>query len=266
MAELEKLSQSEGEDNMDKRTLLLSHPVRVMITCAAPPAGSGNVRFDAQSYWGLNEIQRIRVDPLTAPECLFYALILGLRFTNWSRIRDLRKKNLPVPDDLMDNNRFRRFKDNVNRQKIEVDDMVTGARIIRRYHSYGIQHLDAIQQYWDEKYERLYRIVAFEYAPEIKTRPIWKGDGPRPYNVYIFLQNNHWDAIKKVHKFFTGIGENYCVDCEVSYDRDAFHRIGCKARCYYCSLVRCGPCPRELNFMMECPDCHRHFYSQRYYK
>jgi hypothetical protein len=31
-------------------------------------------------------------------------------------------------------------------------------------------------------------------------------------------------------------------------------------------LVRCGPCPRELNFMMECPDCHRHFYSQRYYK
>jgi hypothetical protein len=204
------------------------------------------------------------VDPLTAPECLFYALILGLRFTDWSRIRDLTKQKKPVPADLMDRMKFQRFKNNINRQKLEVDEMVTGAGIIRQNLSYGIQHLDVIQQYWDNKYERLYRIVAFEYAPELKPRPIWKADGPRPYNVFIFLQNDHWDAIKKMHKFFTGIGEKYCIDCEVSFDRDALHRLGCKARCYYCSLVRCGPCPREPDFMMECPDCHRHFFSQRY--
>jgi hypothetical protein len=262
IAELERLSQSEGEDNMDKRTLLLSYPVKMIITCVAPPSGAG--KFDAHAQWGLNELQRISVNPLIGPECLFYALVLGRLFQDWFRIRDLREKNLPVPAELMDKSKFQRFRNNLNRQKCAVDELIEGAGIISGSQSYGIEQLEAIQNYWDTKYQRLYRIVAFQYAPELKIRPIWKGEGVRRYNVIIFLQDKHWDVIKKLHTFFTGIGRKYCIDCEISYDRDALHRVGCKARCYYCSSVGFGhPCIPEEGVMIECEDCHRHFFNQR---
>uniref|UniRef100_A0A183CD83 Helitron_like_N domain-containing protein n=1 Tax=Globodera pallida TaxID=36090 RepID=A0A183CD83_GLOPA len=58
MEEINKLGQSGGESGDDKRTILLSRPVQMNVTCVALPAGEGprNVhKFD----YGFKEHQRI---------------------------------------------------------------------------------------------------------------------------------------------------------------------------------------------------------------
>ena len=75
MNELERLAQSEGENNMDKRTLLLSHPIKLLVTCIAPPTGEGPRQFCRQ-FFGYDEKQRMLVLNKNDNWCLFYALCL----------------------------------------------------------------------------------------------------------------------------------------------------------------------------------------------
>jgi hypothetical protein len=144
-----------------------------------------------------------------------------------------------------------------------VVELIREANIPFRQKAYGIEHLAAIQQLWDKKFDNKFRIFAFEHAPEINVRPIWSDGRSRPYNIYIFLRDNHWDAIKKVNRFFPGIGRQWCTECESSYSHDVYHKVDCKARCYYCCRVGYGhPCPDQGDFFVECPQCNREFFNE----
>lgn len=271
MAELEKLGQSDSLEGVDKRTLLLSHPIKIVITCVNPPSGSGYVsrlqKFKAIRTFGVDDRHRIQTPSVNNPFCMFYALLLSLRFLDQkilTKFKD-KKEELPIPEnELMSKYSFRRFRKNERRMLQEVKHLMNEAKVPPNERKYGISQLEAVQEYFDRRWPDLYRIVAFEDAPEIQLRPIWKGKETRHFLVPIFLQNDHWDGIKKIHKFFQ-LSRKYCIDCEGSYDADVNHRYECSARCYYCSSIGIGyPCPKEESIIIDCSNCNRTFFNKRY--
>jgi hypothetical protein len=271
--ELERLGQSDGEEGMDKRSLLISYPMELIITCVTPPTGAGKTgekiafsatKFDANEHFGYNDQQRINVKwPTNDSFCFFYALILARRHREDEVLKDLAKKGQSKSANLMNSNQFERFKDNKQRVLNEVLVMMKEANIPKDQKAYGIDHLEIVQAYFDAKFDNKFRIFAFEHAPEINVRPIWSDGRIRPYNIYIFLKDNHWEAIKKVNRFFPCMGRQWCTECESSYSHDVYHKVDCKARCYYCCRVGYGhPCPDQGDFFVECPQCNREFFNE----
>ena len=106
--------------------------------------------------------------------------------------------------------------------------------------------------------------MAFEHAPELELCPIWKGPPGRLFDVAVFLENKHWDAIRHINTFFQ-LGKNakYCIDCESSFYHDQKHKISCVSRCYHCGKVGLGMCPKEDDVYIECDDCLRPFFNKK---
>jgi hypothetical protein len=161
--ELERLGQSDGEEGMDKRSLLISYPMELIITCVTPPTGAGKTgeqiafsatKFDANEHFGYNDQQRINVKWSTNDSfCLFYALILARRHREDTVLNDMAKKCQPKPANFMNQNTFKSFKDNKQRVLNEVLVMMKEANIPKDQKAYGIDHLEAVQKYWDEKFD-----------------------------------------------------------------------------------------------------------------
>uniref|UniRef100_A0A914HPW7 OTU domain-containing protein n=1 Tax=Globodera rostochiensis TaxID=31243 RepID=A0A914HPW7_GLORO len=72
MEEINKLGQSGGENGDDMRTILLSRPVQMNVTCVALPAGEGQRNVHKFDY-GFKEHQRIQINN-NDKFCLFYAM------------------------------------------------------------------------------------------------------------------------------------------------------------------------------------------------
>uniref|UniRef100_A0A183CML4 DNA-directed DNA polymerase n=1 Tax=Globodera pallida TaxID=36090 RepID=A0A183CML4_GLOPA len=246
MEEINKLGQSGGESGDDKRTILLSRPVQMNVTCVALPAGEGprNVhKFD----YGFKEHQRIQVNN-NDKFCLFYALAASKNYLELHR-----------PS-------FHRFMDNNSRQREAALGLLHKSGVNDMENGYGVEHLSTVQKYWDQTFPGKYRIAAFEKSadPRRSIRVIWKGPMGREAVVPIFLENNHWDGLKNYVCFFNR-GRNFCIDCECFYDKDVKHTYECKARCYYCNRVGGMPCTKERGVKIECPKCRRYFYNQQCY-
>uniref|UniRef100_A0A183CI53 DNA-directed DNA polymerase n=1 Tax=Globodera pallida TaxID=36090 RepID=A0A183CI53_GLOPA len=225
MEEINKLGQSGGENGDDKRTILLSRPVQMNVTCVALPAGEGprNVhKFD----YGFKEHQRIKVNN-NDKFCLFYALVASKNYLELHR---------PT---------FHRFMNNMTRQREAALELLHKSGVSDMENAYGVEHLSAVQKYLDQSFPGKYRIAAFEKSvdPRRSIRVLWKGPMGREAVLPIFLENNHWDGLK-------------------NYD-GVYHTYECKARCYYCNRVGGMPCTKERGVKIECPKCRRYFYNQQ---
>uniref|UniRef100_A0A914HZ65 DNA-directed DNA polymerase n=1 Tax=Globodera rostochiensis TaxID=31243 RepID=A0A914HZ65_GLORO len=246
MEEINKLGQSGGENGDDMRTVLLSRPMQMNVTCVALPAGEGprNVhKFD----YGFKEHQRIQVNN-NDKFCLFYALTASKKYLEVDRFA------------------FNRFIKNIVRQREAAFEILHKSGVNNMENSYGVEHLSAIQKYWDQTFPGKYRIAAFEKCvdPRKSIRVLWKGPMGREAVVPIFLEDNHWDGLKNYVCFFNK-GKKFCIDCECFYDQDVRHTYECKARCYYCNRVGGMPCTKERGVKIECPKCRRFFYNQLCY-
>uniref|UniRef100_A0A183CD84 DNA-directed DNA polymerase n=1 Tax=Globodera pallida TaxID=36090 RepID=A0A183CD84_GLOPA len=156
--------------------------------------------------------------------------------------------------------------DNNIRQREAALELLHKSGINDMENSYGVEHLSAIQKYWDQSFPGKYRIAAFEKSadPRRSIRVLWKGPMGRQAVVPIFLENNHWDGLKNYVCFFNR-GRNFCIDCECFYDKAVYHTYECKVRCYYCNRVGGMPCIKERGVKIECPKCLRYFYNQQCY-
>jgi hypothetical protein len=124
--------------------------------------------------------------------------------------------------------------------------------------TYGVEHIPKVQKFYDEKYPGMYRIIVMDNNPEIK--PLWVAPlNEAKYQVVIYHESEHYDALKSVAKYFGGPRTKYCVDCAIFYDRDINHRYRCKARCIGCSKVRNGKCPDQEGVSMYCFKCSKNF-------
>ncbi|KAL3069044.1 hypothetical protein niasHS_016926 [Heterodera schachtii] len=300
MAELDKLGQSDGDEEagseehggapMDKRSLLLSEPVQITVTCLTPPTGAGRPRFYPYQHWGYNDAHRIRIRNWDDSYCLFHALIASrayhdpVLFKEWMSAGQQQQQHtmarLTLMQDFCETNEtFRRLLVNRELMCSAVRRLMLELGIPEAQAAYGMDHLQAVQEYWvllinryglkrplqfkDQRFPTLYRIVLFEDHPEELPKPIWKGPSGRRFDVVLFLANGHYDGIGKISCFFK-LGKHYCVDCECSYGRALKHTLECVRRCPQFGPEH--PCVKEAGVKILCPVCNRFFFSQRCYE
>ncbi|KAL3120011.1 hypothetical protein niasHT_002212 [Heterodera trifolii] len=123
--------------------------------------------------------------------------------------------------------------------------------------TYGLQHLETVQKFWDREFPDNFRIVAFEMKTGLK--PIFKGEGVHNHEICVIREGNHWDGIKSVSWFFCV--RNFCVACEVTYQTKERHRMECKERCKKCCRMGFGfPCANVCE-EIHCGECNLKFYN-----
>ncbi|KAL3084392.1 hypothetical protein niasHS_008166 [Heterodera schachtii] len=291
MGELEKLGQSDGDEDvhgggMIKRSLLLSEPVQIVVTCIAPPVGAAP-RFHHYQHWGYNERQLIRIRNVGDHFCLFHALIAARSYTDHDLTKMVATQQkqcqqgdvsnsdhlisvpsaaatavMRRPDFCANHEVLNRLLSSPGRMQEAVRGLMLHAGIDPDGQAYGVEHVPHVQHHWDRLYPGMYRIVLFEDRPEELPRPIWKGPMGRCFVVALFMSGGHFDAIKKVNCFFK-LGRKYCIDCECVYTADAKHTISCKSRCAQCTRVGPQqPCEREAGVSIHCSQCNRFFFSR----
>jgi hypothetical protein len=120
--------------------------------------------------------------------------------------------------------------ENVERQNERGIALINAAGINPQCNEYGLEELTAVQQYYDQQYPGLYRIVVFNQ--ETGPVPFWKGaDHKRQLNVAIINNNGHFDGIKNIEGFFKmGKQARLCIDCGIKYYAERDHCKGCPAR------------------------------------
>jgi hypothetical protein len=177
----------------------LDNPIDIIVTTLSSPSGSGRCNFDAKNYFGSNESQRIRVlndDNL----CIFYALELARIWHDKTIISELKKEGKDVPNNLTSQRAFSRLRYNKERQRQYALGLLEELDIQNNLEAYGITHLEVVQTYYDKKYPGLYRIILIDDTPE--TKPLWVGPMGRKFDVSLYLENGHYDALKSISCFF----------------------------------------------------------------
>uniref|UniRef100_A0A914I3T2 DNA-directed DNA polymerase n=1 Tax=Globodera rostochiensis TaxID=31243 RepID=A0A914I3T2_GLORO len=119
------------------------------------------------------------------------------------------------------NDKFRYFMKQEKKQQETVSELMRKLELDGNEKKYGIEKLESVQAFWDTAFPGMFRIVAFDVRAGLK--PIFKGNGVRKYEVCVIANKGHWDGIKSAKRFFNV--RNYCVSCEVSYDRPERHSI-----------------------------------------
>ncbi|KAL3100219.1 hypothetical protein niasHS_000229 [Heterodera schachtii] len=134
--------------------------------------------------------------------------------------------------------------------------------------AYGMDHLQAVQEYW----VLLSIVMPFiascfsRITPRSCPSQFGRGHQVVVSMLYCFLANGHYDGIGKISCFFK-LGKHYCVDCECSYGRALKHTLECVRRCPQCAKIGPEhPCVKEPGVKILCPACNRFFFSQRCYE
>ncbi|KAL3076772.1 hypothetical protein niasHS_011509 [Heterodera schachtii] len=218
MAELDKLGQSDGDEDVhgggiSKRSLLLSEPIEVVVTCIAPPVGAAP-RFYQYQHWGYDDRQLIRVTNLDDNFCLFHALVATRAYTDQQFLKATSRRQAPTGEDdglqwdtvsaeiaqrviarkdfCAGYEALNRLVSNRERMNAAVTELMQSAGIPADQEAYGMEHINQIQQFWDQNYVGIYRIVLFEDHSEELPRPIWKGPMGRRLCVSLFLSDGHY--------------------------------------------------------------------------
>lgn len=172
MAELDKLGQSEGDEEVhgggsDKKSILLSEPVQIIITCLTPPTGAGGPRFFPHQHW--KEGQRIRIPTDMGDNfCMFYALVAAKAYHDHEMHSAQKKQaskaikkssisststttnvNTKNDDNFCANSDYlKRLINNRDRLREAGTQLMQSAKIPNNLDSYGIDHLQIVQDLW----------------------------------------------------------------------------------------------------------------------
>ncbi|KAL3068931.1 hypothetical protein niasHT_039070 [Heterodera trifolii] len=205
MAEMDKLGQSEGDEGgVNKKTLLLSEPVEIIVTCLTIPAGSAP-RFFPHQNWGYNQTQIIHISNRDN-YCLFHALAAGRAYHDYEIFRSIRSppdNQAPLfavimnrTDFCKDYEAYNRLLSNTGRMESVAEDLMKNSGIIIGQDSYGIDHLLPVQQYWTGQ----------------KSYPGQYGKAQEDIVLTVYRSDNG-----QRHKCDT----SYCKRCKVYHDKKA---------------------------------------------
>ena len=154
------------------------------------------------------------------------ALKLSRLFHDYAQILELRKRKMPSDRTLVSQTLFSSILADPVRQQELASSLMMAMNIPKGLSSYGIEWLEQCQQYYDEHWPGLYRIVVVEPPLLLDEPPLvaWKSvEIGRPFEVALLFQNNHFGALKSIRRFFRL--DNFCVDCEVPYFRQVNHNV-----------------------------------------
>jgi hypothetical protein len=196
MNEIDKLEIS------DKKIMLLSNPMQIIITTVTPPKGKGK---NTTKFIDNNEKGKIKITN-NDDKCLFYAAEMARIFADASE-KDVKRKFDAF---------HRLMKNNIRQQEI-VEELLTESNINHNKKGNGIHELSLLQNFYDKKYPGRYRLILFQ-AESIYLKPIWKGPRIRTHNLLLYLEKGHYDIIKKIRQFFK-LRNKYCLECEITYSK-----------------------------------------------
>jgi hypothetical protein len=197
MNEIDKLEIS------DKKVMLLSNPMQIMITTINPPKGKGKNK--PVKFMDYNEKGRIHIANRDE-KCLFYAAEIARQYADASDNSTSKRYRA-----------FYRILKNEGLKKDMVEQLLSESNINYDRNGAGLKQLSLLQDFYDKKYPGKYRLILFS-AENIYLKPIWKGPRLRTHNLILHLENKHYDVIKKVSLFFK-LRRKYCLECEVPYSR-----------------------------------------------
>jgi len=143
--------------------------------------------------------------------CLFYALELSRLYHDRHEIEEHKKNKQSIPQRLITRQTFDRIKESQKRQDEIAIKIVNELGLdISQEKEYGIEEIIKVQQYYDQKYPGMYRIVLMDQNPEVK--PVWKAPlYSAKYEVPIYYEDNHYDALSSIAMYFGGPRTKYCV-------------------------------------------------------
>uniref|UniRef100_A0A914I684 DNA-directed DNA polymerase n=1 Tax=Globodera rostochiensis TaxID=31243 RepID=A0A914I684_GLORO len=129
-----------------------------------------------------------------------------------------------------------------NKQREQALELMGKTGIAGTGRSFGVEHLEGVQAFWDKEYPDMFRIVAFDTKRGLK--PVFKSENVRKYEVCVISDNGHWDGMKSV-------------------SRPERHTIECRERCKNCCRMGFGyPCKKESGPDLHCDACNKDFYSE----
>ncbi|KAH7713077.1 hypothetical protein AAVH_19598, partial [Aphelenchoides avenae] len=129
---------------------------------------------------------------------------------------------------------------------------------------YGRDDIQAIQNYYNGKFPGMYSIIVFGAGSA--QIPVFKGPTNAEHLLALYLKDGHYSPLKSAGKLF-GMN-NYCVCCEVPYDKLRDHSYNCPSRCHNCLGLKDGSgevCEAEDGVSRLCKKCNVTFHNEACY-
>lgn len=112
----------------------------------------------------------------------------------------MKKEGKHVPNNLISQKVFARLRYHKDKQRQFALGLLQDLSVPDNLDAYGLEHLQIVQEYYDERYPGLYRIVLMDDSPE--TKPLWSGPMGRKFMVALYLEDGHYDALKSISAYF----------------------------------------------------------------
>ena len=186
--------------------------ITVVVTVVMKPKGTGSTDTTEPNF-RKEYCEKARIEVKNNDRyCLFYALELARKFHDQKEIERYNKKEpTSIPrNELKGRKAFQNFINDLEAQRGNVLRLLKEANIPIDLSSYGIDEAERVQKYYDVKYPETYRIIIMDNNPAIK--PLWCAPFCRyRYQVSIYYENAHYDALKSIGQYFYGQRVKYCI-------------------------------------------------------
>jgi hypothetical protein len=95
---------------------------------------------------------------------------------------------------------YQRLRNSHPRQRDLAKKLIEQAMIDPLLKEYGLEHIKMVQEFYDNQYPNMYRIVVMDDSPS--TKPLWCGPLGRKYMVGLYFADNHFDGLRSIAAFF----------------------------------------------------------------
>lgn len=124
---------------------------------------------------------------------------------------------------------------------------------------------NAVIDYYNDQFKNQHKFKLFVFGAYGDYKPLYRY-GPDDYTkpLVLYDDNKHFDGVRNPNELF---GQNYCLACEMPYDRASYHTMKCKQRCNLCSgMGPSFPCKSDNKFKKQCKDCKKTFKNEDCFK
>lgn len=248
-AEMKRFQQSENG------TTIFEKMITVSVTVVSSPVGEGARKLGTPVKGSNIDPKGLLIVPRTNDNiCLFKALCLVIYYH-----KNRRNPHLARSLQLLAKNRKKLTK------KAEELRKILGIEIQNT--PYGLAHIEQIQKSLSKVFgKNKFNVIVF--GQKYGVKPVFNGKMNAKHQLTLYHVDNHFHGAKSPSKL---LGQrNYCVACEVPYERPQKHHINCPIRCRKCGKMgygfpeKCGT--QDDNVVATCASCRLKFYSLECYE
>lgn len=167
----------------------------------------------------------------------------------------------------MDKRQFYKYLRRSRRFISDTSELMHKIKAPTNLREYDVQRFgNVVIDYFNDKYkQQQHKFKLFVFNAYGNYKPAYKygaDDYTKP--LVLYYDDKHFDGIRNPNELF---GQNYCLACEMPYDKTNNHAFKCKQRCMLCSQIGPQfPCKVIGNFYKQCEGCQKTFDNEDCYK